>query len=213
MKRTIPSVIALLIATMTLVSCGERKTMLFNGKNLDGWSFFLDPESSIPASEVFGVKDGVITISGQPYGFMVTDESFGDYEFHAEWRWIGEPTNSGLFQRVEPADKLWPHCAEVNLMAGHAGDMISAGGSAFEELKEAGTRFKTSTHPESVENPAGEWNTADIICEGSYIKVYINGVFKNEAHFDRTEGHIAIQSEGGPLEVRNVYVTPLKNRK
>lgn len=213
MKRTVPYVIALLIAAMTLISCGERKTMLFNGKNLDGWSFFLDPESSIPASDVFGVKDGVITISGQPYGFMVTDESFGDYEFHAEWRWIGEPTNSGLFQRVEPADKLWPHCAEVNLMAGHAGDMISAGGSAFEELKEAGTRFKTSTHPESVENPAGEWNTADIICEGAYIKVYINGVFKNEAHFDRTEGHIAIQSEGGPLEVRNVYVTPLKNRK
>ena len=32
----------------------------------------------------------------------------------------------------------------------------------------------------------------------------------NEAHFDRTEGHIALQSEGGPLEVRNVYITPLK---
>ena len=29
---------------------------------------------------------------------------------------------------------------------------------------------------------------------------------------DRTEGHIAIQSEGGPLELRNVYITPLKKK-
>jgi len=187
--------------------------MLFNGKDLEGWNFFVNPEAGIPASDVFGVKDGVITISGDPYGFMVTDKSFGDYAFHAEWRWVGEPSNSGLFQRVEPADLLWPHCAEVNLMAGHAGDMISAGGSAFEELKDKGTRFKTSDPPESVENPAGEWNTADIICEGTYIRVFINGVFKNEAHFDRAEGHIAIQSEGGPLEVRNVYITPVKKEK
>ena len=33
----------------------------------------------------------------------------------------------------------------------------------------------------------------------------------NEAHFDRSEGPIALQSEGGPLEIRNVYLTPLKD--
>jgi hypothetical protein len=32
----------------------------------------------------------------------------------------------------------------------------------------------------------------------------------NEAHFDRTEGRIALQSEGGPLEVRNVFIEPVK---
>lgn len=209
--KKIAIIITFIAGMLCCMSCAEKKTMLFNGKDLSGWSFVVDPDNPVPASEVFGVKDGVITISGKPYGFMITDKSFGDYEFHAEWRWIGEPTNSGLFQRVEPADKLWPHCAEVNLMAGHAGDMISAGGSAFDELKDAGTRFKNSIHPDSVENPAGEWNTAEIICQGNYIKVYINGIFKNEAHFDRTEGHIAIQSEGGPLEVRNVYITPIKD--
>ena len=33
----------------------------------------------------------------------------------------------------------------------------------------------------------------------------------NEAHFDRAEGPVALQSEGGPLEIRNIFITPLKD--
>ena len=93
-------------------------------------------------------------------------------------------------------------------MNGRAGDMIASGGSAFEELAEG--RFLRSVK-ESAENPAGEWNTAEIVCKGNFIQAYINGVLMNEAHFDRSEGPIALQSEGGPLEIRNVFITPLKD--
>ena len=207
--RRIISFVLLTASVLSFVSCGEKKTELFNGKDLTGWTLFVNPDTGVPASEVFGVKDGVITISGDPYGFMMTEDSFGDYVLHVEWRWIGEPTNSGLFQRVIPAEKLWPDCAEVNLKAGSAGDMISFSPTPFEEMKESGGRFKTRISDEDVEKPSGEWNTAEIICEGTYIRAFINGVLKNEAHFVRAEGHIAIQSEGGPLEVRNVYITPV----
>lgn len=213
MKKSLLSLAAALLCAACLVSCGEKKTALFNGKNLDGWHFVLAPDSTVPAAEVFGVKDGVITISGQPFGFMITDNTYSDYAFHAEWRWIGEPTNSGLFFHAKDETNLWPYCTEVNLKAGTAGDMISSGGSAFEELKEQGGRFKTSPVKESVEKPAGEWNVADVVVDGGHITATINGVLKNEAHMiDRTEGHIAIQSEGGPLELRNVYITPLKKK-
>ena len=93
-------------------------------------------------------------------------------------------------------------------MAGRAGDMIASGGSAFEELTEG--RWLRSTK-ESAEKPAGEWNTAEIICKGNFIQAYINGVLMNEGHFDRSEGPIGLQSEGGPLEIRNVFITPLKD--
>lgn len=211
MRKTLIAIMALLACALLCISCGERKTMLFNGKNLDGWTFFVNPEAGVPAADVFGVNDGVITISGQPYGFMMTDTSFDDYELHVEWRWIGEPSNSGLFQRVEPAEKLWPRCAEVNLKAGSVGDMISFAEIPFDEQKESGSRFKTGFETGDLEVQAGEWNSADIICEGHLIRVFINGVLKNEAHYVGTEGHIAIQSEGGPLEVRNVYVKPVKD--
>ena len=83
------------------------------------------------------------------------------------------------------------------------------GHAAFDELKETGGRFLNSPH-ESAELPAGEWNTAEIVCTGNLIQAYVNGTLMNEAHFDRTSGRIALQSEGGPLEIRNVYIVPVK---
>ena len=208
MKRNLAALLTLGI--LCCLSCGERETKLFNGKDLEGWNFHLKADSDVPATDVFGVKDGVITIAGEPFGYMMTDQSYSDYKLHLEWRWPEEPSNSGIFIHAEPIDAVWPRCAEVNLMAGKAGDMIASGGSEFEELKETGGRWMTSPVAESAENPAGEWNTAEIICRGNFIQAYINGVLKNEVHFDRTQGPIALQSEGGPLEVRNVYIIPIK---
>ena len=200
-------ILVLALGALLLASCGERETQLFNGKDLTGWSFSLAPDSEVAADSVFGVKDGVITIAGQPFGYMITDGTYGDYKLHVEWRWVDEPANSGVFVLAEPGEGLWPRCAEVNLMAGRAGDMIASGGSSFEELQEG--IFLRST-VESAEKPAGEWNTVEVICKGNFIQAYVNGVLMNEAHFDRTEGRIALQSEGGPLEVRNVFITPVK---
>lgn len=207
MKRNLAAL--LILGIFCFLSCGERETKLFNGKNLDGWTIHLAPDSGdVLESLVFCAKEGLINISGQPFGYMITDQSFKDYKLHLEWRWYGEPSNSGIFLHAEPIDGVWPRCAEVNLMAGRAGDMIASGGSSFEELAEG--RFLRSTK-ESAEHPAGEWNTAEIVCKGNFIQAYINGVLMNEAHFDRSEGPIALQSEGGPLEIRNVYLTPLKD--
>lgn len=207
MKRNLAAL--LILGIFCFLSCGERETKLFNGKNLDGWTIHLAPDSGdVLESLVFCAKEGLINIAGQPFGYMITDKSFKDYKLHLEWRWPGEPSNSGIFLHAEPIDGVWPRCAEVNLMAGRAGDMIASGGSSFEELAEG--RFLRSTK-ESAEHPAGEWNTAEIVCKGNFIQAYINGVLMNEAHFDRSEGPIALQSEGGPLEIRNVYLTPLKD--
>ena len=200
-------ILALALVAFLSFSCGERQTKLFNGKDLTGWSFRLAPDSDAEADDVFDVEDGVITIAGQPFGYMITDGTYSDYKLHLEWRWVGEPTNSGIFIHAESIDAIWPRCAEVNLMNGRAGDLIASGGSSFEELQEG--RFLRST-VDSAEKPAGEWNTAEIICQGNHIQAYVNGTLMNEAHFDRTEGHIALQSEGGPLEVRNVYIVPVK---
>ena len=200
-------ILVLALGALLFASCGERETQLFNGKDLTGWSFSLAPDSEVAADAVFGVKDGVITIAGQPFGYMITDGTYGNYKLHVEWRWVDEPANSGVFVLAEPGEGLWPRCAEVNLMAGRAGDMIASGGSSFEELKEG--IFLRST-VESAEKPAGEWNTMEVVCKGNFIQAYVNGVLMNEAHFDRTEGRIALQSEGGPLEVRNVFITPVK---
>ena len=58
----------------------QKTTKLFNGKDLSGWNFVVD-KNSVPAEQVFSVKDGVINITGQPFGYMYTKEKYGDISF------------------------------------------------------------------------------------------------------------------------------------
>ncbi len=68
MKRNLAAL--LILGFFCFLSCGERETKLFNGKDLTGWTFHVQADSTATAEDVFGVKDGVITIAGQPFGYM-----------------------------------------------------------------------------------------------------------------------------------------------
>ena len=196
---------AMLAVLMTACAGNDGRTELFNGKDLTGWELVLAPDSAVPATEVYTVKDGNIRIAGQPFGYMRTERKYGDYTFHAEWRWVGEGTNSGIFHRVQDGDKLWPNAIECQLCSGKAGDFVMLGGSKIQEM-ECVEEFPVKDRVADYENPVGEWNTAKVVCKGNKITVYINGQLQNECTCDSTEGYIALQSEGGPLEFRNVYI-------
>ena len=200
------TIAALLMATL-LISCnGNTKTELFNGNDLKDWTCVLDPASDIPTSEVYGIKDGNIHIAGNPFGYMRTTEKHGNYKLHVEWRWVGEGTNSGIFLHVQDGDKLWPNAIECQLCNGKAGDFVMLGGSKIKEIECIG-EFPIKDRNGNSEKPVGEWNTAEIVCEGPSITVYINGELQNQCTGENSEGYIALQSEGGLIEFRNVYLT------
>ena len=201
------AVVAMLLTT----SCGgsNAKKELFNGKDLAGWVCFLDPKSGVPTPEVYGVKDGNIHIKGMPFGYMRTAEKYGDYKLHVEWRWVGEGTNSGIFQRVQDGDKIWPESIEVQLCNGKAGDYVMLGGSKIIDIECKG-EFPVKQRNGDFEKPVGEWNTAEIICKDKTVTVYINGQLQNQCTGEHTEGYIALQSEGGPIEFRNIYLTEVE---
>ena len=106
---------------------------------------------------------------------------------------------------MQDGDKLWPNAIECQLCSGKAGDFVMLGGSKIQEM-ECVEQFPVKNRVGDYENPAGEWNTAKVVCKGNKITVYINGQLQNECTCDSTEGYIALQSEGGPLEFRNVYI-------
>ena len=204
---------AALVSALALGSCGgNARTELFNGKDLAGWVCVVDSLGEVPAGEVFTVRDGNIRIAGQPFGYMRTVRQYGDYRLHAEWRWIGEATNSGIFQRVQEGDKVWPQGIECQLMAGRAGDLVLLGGARADGIEPVGKfPIKARIGDAGCEKPAGEWNEAEIVCQGDRMAVYINGVLQNECSGTNRTGYIALQSEGGTLEFRNVYLTDVKS--
>ena len=183
------------------------KTVLFNGNDLTGWVPVTESESEEP---VFKVEDGCIVVSGKPNGYLRTARQYGDYSLHVEWKWIGAGTNSGIFQRVQDEDKVWPVAYECQLMAGRAGDLVGLGGARIVEIPyDPAVKFpmKKRVHTgASIELPDGEWNRAEIICKGNKMMVYINGSLENEATLSHSKGYIALQSEGGTLAFRNVYI-------
>jgi len=208
-----------IISGLSFSSCGRSKekkneaakessTVLFNGKDLNNWAFFLrDP--SADASQVFTVQNDVIHITGNPFGYMRTKESYSDYTLHLEWCYPGELSNSGVFIHAQLPDTIWPKCIECQLKAGNAGDFVAMGGSDMNERTDKSVRVVAKL-AESTEKAAGEWNTMEVTCISDNIDVFVNGVLMNKATgVTIKEGHICLQSEGKDIEFRNVYLTRL----
>ena len=205
--------IALFIVGCSTSSKSSR-TILFNGQDFTGWTFVL-ADSSTSIDDVWRVENGVIHCQGVPNGYMRTVEAFSNYKLHVEWRWTENPTNSGVFLHCQEPDQVWPNAFECQLMADHAGDFVLIGpgsvtvGDTAYAITE-GFEIIGKQH-ESSENPAGEWNVYDIAVDGSTIVAEVNGVVQNKGtNAALTSGFIALQSEGSPIEFRNVWVEPIK---
>jgi hypothetical protein len=182
---------------------------LFNGKDLSNWAFHLKDPSVDPAT-VFTVKNGVINISGNPFGYMRTKDIYSDYRLHVEWRWPSEATNSGVFVHGQEPDSIWLKCVECQLKAGNAGDFVCMNGSDMNERTDK-TKMSIKKIADSSEKPTGEWNTLEVSCKGNAIAVFVNGVLQNNGtNVNITKGHICLQSEGKDIEFRNVFLTNLK---
>ncbi|MFO7974742.1 MAG: DUF1080 domain-containing protein [Candidatus Hydrogenedentota bacterium] len=184
--------------------------VLFNGKDFEGWKLFIPDENVDPAT-VWTAKDGVVHCKGQPTGYMRTKKKFSTYKLTFEWRWPEKGGNSGCLLHVQGKDKVWPKSIESQLQSGHAGDFWVIGGTDFKEHKpnKPGDRRVPKRH-ESNEKPLGEWNKKEIICSENTIKVYVNGLLQNVATETTVkQGHIGLQSEGTPVEFRNIKLWPL----
>jgi len=226
MKRITGKLFVLSVLTMifsTLTGCQgmfgptetKQRIMLFNGKDLTGWKLFI-PDENIDVNKIWSVRNGVVHCVGKPNGYMRTVDTYKNYKLHLEWRWPGEPTNSGVLLHSSEGDKVWPRCIECQLRTGNAGDFVLINGTGItvdgKDRQDVNRQFVVITKKQqSSEKPAGQWNEYDIYCNEDNIRCLVNGVLQNvgTAATD-TSGWICLQSEGSPIEFRNIYIELLK---
>ncbi|MBN2805413.1 MAG: DUF1080 domain-containing protein [Prolixibacteraceae bacterium] len=202
-----------------LTACQQKAPeLLFNGQNLDNWEMIAADETIDPQS-LFKVEDGVIKVAGSSNGYLRTREVFNNYQLHLEWRWTEKPTNSGVLLHVNGYD-FWPNAIEAQLQHEHAGDVVFIGNGISGTIADSTYTNKerrftiVPKYTEGIEKPAGEWNSYDIICERDKISIYVNGTLQNEAkNLSLTGGAIGLQSEGSPIEFRNVYLEKGRSEK
>lgn len=187
----------------------QTQTMqLFNGTDLSNWTFFLRDPAVNPAT-VFTVQNGVIHITGEPFGYMRTKEVYSNYKLHVEYRYPTELTNSGIFVHTQGPDAIWPQTIENQLKAGNAGDYVCMSGADMINRVNKLSSVVAKSVP-SAEKAVGEWNTVDIVCNGNTITTYVNGTLMNKGKgLSITKGSICLQSEGKAIEFRNVVISPL----
>ena len=117
-----------------------------------------------------------------------------------------------MFVYAGGSDRVWPVCIECQLKAGSAGDFVLMNGAALtvdgtERRNPAQQFVSIKKKNPSNEKPAGQWNSYDIECRDGSVRCLVNGVLQNEGtQADPSSGWICLQSEGGPIEFRNLYL-------
>ncbi len=212
MKKTL--IYVFLAAGLLLCGCAQRQVALFNGKNLDGWRAFT-PDNVAPET-IWSVSDGVLRCKGQPSGYLRTVNVYSNYTLFVQWRWTDKPTNSGVLLHTAGEDKIWPLCIEAQLMHENAGDFvtiqngsqITVNGMVHQPPADRIYQIVAKQKPSS-EKPVGQWNTYKIVCQNNTIDLYVNGVHQNRAvEVTPSSGAICLQSEGSPIEFRDLYLIP-----
>lgn len=193
-----------------------KEILLFNGKDLCGWTYFLaDP--NLKMEDVWSIDGdrGILICKGRPAGYIRTVADFTNYILKLEWRWVPEykgGRNSGVLLRMVGHDKIWPKSIEAQLMSGSAGDFWLIDGV---KLDTEPARFNPNAptnriKAKMVEKPIGEWNEYEIIVDGDHVVLKINGQVVNEGTgAEVVPGKICLQSEGAEIHFRNIRLTPI----
>lgn len=207
---------ALLILAILPSRAGDKQTEdwvpLFDGKTLAGWK---NPYTSGKSE----VVDGEIHLTNDKKFILVTEKTYTDFVFEGEVHLPEGPANSGFMFRgqVQP-NKVFGYQAEVDSNPERAWS-----GGLYDEARRGWFISPKKDDPESVKAfraragdcfKRNDWNLYRITCEGTHIKIEVNGVLTSE--FDDNmdaSGVIGIQhhgEKGQTYRFRNLRIKELK---
>jgi hypothetical protein len=204
----------LLATTAAWVQAGDEK--LFNGKDMAGWTYFLEDKSK-KMEDVWSVQDEMIICKGNPVGYIRTEKEYENYVLQLEWRWPEgkKPGNSGVLVHTttENALGVWPKSLECQLGSGNAGDfwVIGTTLSVLNPKKRSLDR-RTLNLTNDSEKSIGQWNKYVIVCSGNTVTCVVNGDVVNYGwNASQPKGAICLQSEGAEIHFRNIVLHHLSD--
>jgi hypothetical protein len=190
----------------------EMSVALFNQKDFSGWTFCM--KDNADPLKTWSVTNGLIHCTGQPTGYLRTTGVYSNYFLTVVWRFVKiapKADNTGILVHIQPGDKVWPQCVQVQGKHTRQGDLFVMAGAECKEHKGKDANTPVPLQGDSVEVPIGEWNKAETICVNGKVESFINSKFVNEiSECTINSGYIGIQSEGGEIEIRSIDYCPLK---
>ena len=187
---------------------------LFNGRDLTGWV------NVNTAPETWTVKDGLIHCTGKPTGAMRTDKQYENFILEIEWRHLKPRGNAGIFIWASPDQAPgvpFLRSIEVQVLENAYGQSPShtTHGDVFpihgSTMKPFGRHNGMRSFPsEERSKPSPEWNHYRIVCNDGVIRLHVNGKeVSGGENCHWRKGYLALESEGSPVEFRNIRIKEL----
>ncbi len=200
---------------------------LFDGQSLAGWYGWNPHQSEKLTGEKkaanlakqraefaqhWRVENGELVNAGTgPYA--TTDEEFGDIELRLEYKTVAK-ADSGIYLRGTPQVQIWDLNQVFDPKKPDRKPHLGSGG-LFNNTPGAPGRDPLV----AADKPFGEWNAFRIVQQGDVTTVWLNGRLvvdhaKMENYWDRakplpSKGPIMLQTHGGEIRWRNLFVKPL----
>lgn len=213
---------------LTSKEINQGWTLLFNGKNLDGWT---SVGKTTPPENGWSVADGVLTVKKEGNkrgGDIITTNQYADFDLRVDFK-ITKGANSGikyLFTRYEKGGWLGLEYQIID-NDNHPDAKLGTNGN-----RKLATLYEMFPAKNVNPNLVGEWNQARIVSKGSKVEHYLNG--KKVLSFDRSgkeykeaflkskykgcepafgaieKGYILLQDHGDEVSFKNVKIRNLK---
>jgi len=180
---------------------------MFNGKDLDGWKTtgnWLVEEGNIVALHPRPGEHGWTRYDA----YLTTARKYKDFVIDLEFK-FNKGGNSGVFLRVGDPKSQVDSGFEVQILDTHGKQNVGN--------HDCGGVIGTAGPSKNMVKPAGEWNRYIITCQGTQLKVELNGEQIIDLKLDESAikdrpltGYIGFQDEGKSLWYRNVRIKELK---
>ena len=198
---------------------------LFAKDNFSGWYSFLQYKGkNNDPDKVFNIKDGLLHITGQEFGYLCTEKSFENFHLVLDFKWgkkkwpprdadTTKRDNGILFYIPEnERDTVWVKSIECQIQEGDVGDfwMVDSTTVVVNGSRTMPKDYFRVAKTIDGEKPSGEWNHVEIIANRGHIIYLVNGIKVNEAHSPSvSKGKIVIQSEGAEIYYKNIRIAVL----
>jgi len=178
--------------------------------------------------------DGLIQCTGSPVGVIRTKEKITNFELVVEWKHLKHAGNSGVFVWVtdESVENLGrnklPHGIEVQVLdlgyteqyekdSGKKADWFTCHGDVFPVGNSDLTPFppvapdgKRSFPSKNLSKGVGEWNHYYVRAINGEVRLWVNGEeVSGGTGATPATGYLALESEGSPIEFRNLRIREL----
>ena len=196
---------------------------LFNGKDLQGW---VDANC---APETWSVVEGVIHCTGKPTGALRTPRQYENFILEVEWRHLSKGGNSGVFiwgtpiaapgvpflRGIEVQVLDHGYAEQYEKENGKKSEWFTTHGDVFPihgaSMKPFGRHSGDRSFPsEDRSKGTPEWNHYRVVCNRGVLRLSVNGKeVSGGEDCNYRKGYLALESEGGPVEFRNIRIQEL----